>query len=186
MHIEGVNNAEGQFVRLAFPCKAARLLHRDDLTCRLKLIEEEDEELVEQLSDTGGVSRRSDVFLLDDAEVGFEEGIGLDHAEDARVGIASLASSIVRSAALLRFQFLNRHGVVNCLGLLSAQLALLKAWKDRRLSALQEGNDHECQRVGREVPIGCSDDLDSLRPVLQEGCQDVEALIYLAVRIDEV
>ena len=34
--------------------------------------------------------------------------------------------------------------------------------------------------------MGSSNDFDRLGPVLKEGCQDVESLVHLAVRVDQV
>ena len=125
MHVEGIHDAERQFVRLTLPSEATGLLDRDDLASGVELVQEEDEELIEELADACSVPSLSDVLFLDHIEVVFKESISLDHAEDARVGIATLAVTIVASSALLALKLFYRDWVVDRLGLLRAELAFL-------------------------------------------------------------
>ena len=47
--VEGIDNTEGKFVGLTLPCEATWFLYRDDLRVRVKLVEEEDKEGLEEL-----------------------------------------------------------------------------------------------------------------------------------------
>ena len=125
MYVEGIHDAERQFVRLTLPSEATGFLDRDDLASGIELVQEEDEELIEELADACSVPSLSDVLFLDHIEVVFKESISLDHAEDARVGIAALAVTIVASSALLALKLFYRDWVVDRLGLLRAELAFL-------------------------------------------------------------
>lgn len=124
--VEWVHYAEWQLVGLALARETTRLLHRDHLTIRVKFVEEVDEEFVEELADRCRVPLRSDILLRDHAKVILEKGICFDHAKDSRVRIASLTIAIVGSSSLFTLQLLNRHRIVDCLGLLGAQLAFLE------------------------------------------------------------
>ena len=88
------------------------------MTAWIELIEEEDEELVEELANARRISRLPNVLLLDDIEIVLKEGIRLNHAKDSRVRITALTVSIVGSTTLLALELLDRHRVVDRLGLL--------------------------------------------------------------------
>ena len=170
MHIKGVHNAEGQLVGLALPGETTRLLHWDHLVIRVKLIQEEDEEFVEQLTDTGCVSRLRNVLLVDHIQIVFKESVSFNHAEHARVRIASLTVTIVGSSSLFALKLLYGHRIVDSLWLLWSEFSLLEARQDRWLTTLTEGDDHQGQSIGREIPIWGSNNFHALGPMLQKDC----------------
>ena len=51
---------------------------------------------------------------------------------------------------------------------------------------MEESYYHHDECVGAEVAVWSADYIDLLAPVLQEGCEDVEPLIDLAIRVNEV
>lgn len=66
VHVERVDNAEGQLVGLALSSEAARFFHGNYLAVWVKFVEEEDEELVQELADSRSVPFfRADVLLFD-------------------------------------------------------------------------------------------------------------------------
>jgi len=48
--VERINDAEGELVRLTLPTEARGFFDRNNLACRLKLVEPEHKELVKQLA----------------------------------------------------------------------------------------------------------------------------------------
>ena len=105
MHIKRVNNAERELVRLTLACEATRFFNRYDLAGRFELVEVEDEEFVDELSDRSRVlwsALLRQVMLLDDFEVVLEESVGLNHAEDLGLEASvAVGAAVVLASALL-------------------------------------------------------------------------------------
>lgn len=89
-------------------------------------------------------------------------------------------------AAALAVQLLDADRIVDGLLPLVSQHALLKAWQHRRVGVLQESDDHQRQSVRAEVAVCGADDADGLGPPFQEDVHDVEALVDLHVREDQI
>jgi len=92
----------------------------------------------------------------------------------------------VRATSLFALELFDGHWVINGLRLLGSKFALLQTGKYRRLPALTEGYDHERKRVGRQVTIRSAYNFYAFCPMLQENCQNVESLVDLTIRVDQI
>jgi len=183
--LEGIHNGVG--VLVFFLGGLGRepifsILHIDHLVLRVEAVGEEVEELVEEFWDGEGVSVLAEVVVVDDLEVLFEEDVGVDEEV-----LGLLVAFALALALLLPLEQVDGDRVLHRLLPLGGVVVLhLQAGEDRGLGALEERYDHQDQGVRAQEPIRRPNDAHLLGPELQEDRHDVEALVHLAVCVEEL